>query len=164
MRLIKDNFYYMMKDSLDALHWFDSALAQHPVRLLADQVDTSVEIKPNMIGISSEDMDSEEAEMGSNLTENRWSFYIDILAESEPVGLHLSGDIFDILRGKMSEAGRSKPNLEVKDFLSNGDVIFTCQLDRIAINRVRDWNRDAYHKYWWVVGCDIVDTYYDDTM
>lgn len=164
MRLIKENFSNMMRDSLESLDWFDSPISKNPVSLISDQIDTSVEIKPNIIGISSEDLDYSEAEMGSNLTENRWNFYIDILAESEAVGLHLSGDIFDILRGKISAAGRTRPSLEVKDLLSPDlDVIFTCQLDGIVLNRVRDWER-AYNKYWWVVSCDVIDTYYDDTI
>ena len=164
LRLIKDSFYYMLKDSLTELGWFDSRHTQKPVTLIPEQVNTQIEIKPNVIGVASENLDGREMEMGSNLAENTWEMYIDILAEDEAIGVHLSGDIFDILRGKISAISRTRQSFEVKDLYPNQDTtIFTCQLENIVLNRVRDWER-PYNKYWWVIGCEIIDTYYDDQI
>lgn len=165
LRLIKSSFYYMLQDSMNELGWFNGSNgSRFPVKLLAEQADTKTEIKPNIVAISTEDMDHQDMEMGSNLAENTWKIYIDILAEDEAVGLHLAGDIYDVLRGKISAVGRTRASLEVKDLPPNNDTtIFTCQLDGIILHRVRDWDR-AYNKYWWIVACDIIDTYYDDQL
>lgn len=162
LRLIKDSFYYMLKDSMDQLGWFDSKLANKPVTLIPAQLQTNVEIKPNVVGISSEGITEEELEMGSSLARNNWEIYIDILAEDEAVGIHLSGDIFDILRGKISAIGRTGPTLDVMDLPPNNDeVVFRCEIENIVINRARDWDTQ-HNKFWWVVGCEVIDTYYND--
>lgn len=164
LRLIKDSLYYMLNSSMDQLGWFNSGLTTKPVILTPEQLDTSVEIKPNIVGISSENMIQQDIELGSNLAENTWDIYIDVLAEDEAVGIHLAGDIYDILRGKISSIGRTKPRLEVYDlYPNNNDIIFNCQFENVILHRVRDWSKPA-NKYWWVIGVEIIDTYYDDQV
>lgn len=164
LRLIKDNFYDMVRLALDDLDWFASGRSTLPVVLVPEQIDASVEIKPNTIGISTENLFDQEYELGSNLSENRWNVYIDILAEDEAVGVNLSGDVFDILRGKISAISRTRPAFSVYDLPPNDtDVIFTCEIENIEVNRVREWDK-PYNKYWWVVACEIVDFYYDDQI
>lgn len=158
---IQDSFYRMVKDSMDDLGWLTSNPGTRAdVTILAEQINPGTEIKPNKVGISSEDLTESEMEMGSNLAENRWDIYIDIFAENEFVGVALAGDIFDILRGKISAIGRTESAFDVYDYVDDS-VIFQCDLDNVEVNRVRDWDR-PYNKYWWVVACQIVDTYYDD--
>jgi len=164
LRLIKESYFNMVKDALEDLGWFEEGRNHLPISVVPEQVDNSVEIKANIVGISTEDLDEEEAEIGSNLTKNSWEVYADILAEDEAIGIHLSGDIRDILSGKFASIGRTRPNLEVKDLTPNNDeTIFTCSLENIQLNRVRDWDTGSYNKYWWVVACIVVDHYYDDS-
>lgn len=163
-RLIKDNFYYMMNDSLAQLGWFDvpNELAEYGVELLPKQIDAMQEITPNKISIASEALDSEELELGSNLEEYRWDIYLDLFVEDESVGIHLSGDIYDILKGKMSSIGRGRPSFPVRDLTTETeDILFYCDIQNVHANRVREWNRPQ-ERYWWVVGCDLVDSYYGE--
>lgn len=158
---IQDSFYRMVRDSMDELGWLTSIPGTRAdVTILAEQINPGTEIKPNQIGISSEDMSNLDWELGSNLTEDRWDIFIDIFAENEFVGVALSGDIHDILRGKIAAIGRTDKDFPVYDY-ADDSVMFNCYLENIEINRVRDWDR-AYNKYWWVVACQIVDYYYDD--
>lgn len=157
---IQDSFYKMIRDSLSDIGWLTPRPGlRQEVTVLSEQIDPGQEIKPNKVGISSEDILSTDMEVGSNLEENRWEIYIDIFAENEFVGVALAGDIFDIVRGKMSAIGRDDSSLQVKD--KDNNDIFICELERVEVNRVRDWER-GYNKYWWVVYLEIVDTYYDD--
>ena len=159
-RLIKDNFYYMLYNSLSDLGWFTGSMSKQPVTLVPEQIDSRTEIKPNKIGIASEDLDSEEAEMGSDLEQSRWQVYIDIFAEDESIGIHLTGDIYDILRGKFHSLGRKGPILEVYNLMEDGEpYLFTCHIEDIEEARVREWD-NPHNKYWWVIAFSIMDTYY----
>lgn len=158
---IQDSFYRMVSDSMAELGWLTSNPGtRSDVTILAEQINPGTEIKPNQIGISSEDLTESAWEMGSTLAENRWDIFIDIFAENEFVGVALSGDLFDILRGKMSAIGRTGTLFPVYDYVDNS-IMFNCSLENIEINRVRDWDR-PYNKYWWIVACQIVDYYTDD--
>ena len=159
-RLIKDNLYLMLYNSLDALGWFDTSISSMSVELVPEQIDSLTEITPNKVGIASEDFVSEEYEMGSYLDEDVWEIFVDIFAEGESVGVHLSGDIYDIFRGKI--AGRSGPNLNVYDLTATGEpYLFTCGLQEIELSRVREWEK-PFNKYWWVIRCEVVDYYFGE--
>ena len=158
-RLIKDNFYYMVYNAMSDLNWFNSNLASKPVTLLAEQIDPTTKITPNKVSIAAEEMSTREWEMGSDLDQFSWEIYLDIFAEDESVGTHLSGDIYDILKGKMSNIGRTGPFFNVYDLTQEAEpLLFTCGIERIETARVREWNKD-FNKYWWVVGCTVVDYY-----
>lgn len=160
---IQNSFYKMINDSMTAKGWLTSNPgARADVTILTEQINPLTEIKPNKIGISSEDMFDTEMELGSNLQENRWDIFIDIFAENEFVGVALAGDLFDIIRGKMPSIDRGDSNFPVYDYMDDS-LMFYCELENAEVNRVRDWER-PYNKYWWVVACQIVDTYYDDSM
>lgn len=160
---IQDSFYRMVSDSMGELGWLTSVPGTRAdVTILAEQINPGTEIRPNQVGISSEDLTDREMELGSNLAENRWDIFIDIFAENEFVGVALAGDVFDILRGKIAAISRTGTAFPVYDYTDNS-IMFNCYLENIEINRIRDWDR-PYNKYWWVVACQIVDTYYDDEI
>lgn len=161
-RMIKENLYLMLKQSLTDLGWFNSSLVEYPLELLTEPVSNPQEIKPNKVAISAEELSSMEWELGSNLDEYMWDIYLDIFAEDESTGLHLSGDIYDILRGKMASIGRTGPTLEVYSLLDDAQpYLFTCELRNIDVSRVREWTKD-YSQYWWVVGMSVIDYYYGE--
>lgn len=160
---IQDSFYRMVSDSMGDLGWLTSVPGTRAdVTILAEQINPGTEIRPNQVGISSEDLTDREMELGSNLAENRWDIFIDIFAENEFVGVALAGDVFDILRGKIASIDRTEAAFPVYDYIDDS-TMFNCYLENIEINRIRDWDR-PYNKYWWVVACQIVDTYYDDQV
>lgn len=161
LRLIKDNFESSIRNSLTTLGWFDNNRRHAPVTLVAEQLDPHNELSPNIIGIAFDDMIFDEIEVGSSFSENQWSVYIDIFAESESVGLHLAGDIFDILRGKFSVLGDTDI-LRVYDLTqATPDQLFYCLLENSDIARVKGWSK-PHTKYWWTVYCEIHDYYADE--
>lgn len=161
-RLIRDNFENMLRSSLDDLGWFDSARNHAPVTLVSSPLDFDSELQPNLIGISPEDMIGTELELGSNLEELKWDFYIDIFAESDAVGLHLVGDIQDILKGKMNSIGRTRPSFSVLDLAaSSPSHLFYCHLENIEFSRQRNYGK-RHMQYWWTLYVAVIDTYYDE--
>jgi hypothetical protein len=164
-RLIRDNFRRMIEDSLSELGWFDDNRNHLPVKVKSGPFNTSEEILPNVVGISIEDVLTQELELGSILEESRHFAYIDIFAEDDPIGTQLSGDLFDIVRAKFSalrESGIADGRLHVYDLSqATPSVIFYCNLEDVEINRVRDWDL-KFNKFWWIIAVEIVDAYMDD--
>lgn len=159
-RLIKDNLESMLRTALDDLDWFNTARKHKPVTLTGEPINPGVELQPNIISISTEDMETTEWEMGSGLEEHRWDIYLDVFAESNAIGLHLAGDLQDILKGKMPSIGRERPTLPVLDLRQTTPTqIFVCQLENIKLARVRNWT-DPWNEHWWALLVEVVD-YYD---
>lgn len=163
MRLIRDSFHHMVNTSLEDLGWFDTGRSHNTVQLVTSPIDPSQELTPNIIGVSPEDMSSMEDELGSNLEELRWDFYVDIFAESDVLGLHLMGDLRDTLKGKLPSIGRTGPSFQVYDFrTTTPSELFVCQLENIQVERQREWSK-PWMKYWWTILVEVVDHYYDES-
>lgn len=161
LRLIKDSFYQMVKDSLEARNWFAAGRRHSPVEFVRDRLDPSVQILPNKIALATDDIIGYEAELGSDLRENIWAFTLDIYAENDDLGLELAGELRDILRGKMRSIGRTTPTFSVMDYsLATPVPIFTCEIEDAEFGRIND-NPKPYNKFWWRVICDVID-YYDN--
>jgi hypothetical protein len=158
-RLIGDNFYNMIKDSLGDLGWFDEGRGHESVTMVPEPIGSDENVKPNLIAVSDEDISQSEMELGSNLTEHRFLYYIDVYAESTAVGKNLSGDIKDILEGRFNSIGRDSNRLEVLDLSQSiPSHLFYADIEEVTVDRSRFSNR-PFEKYWWVIYCDVVFSY-----
>ena len=163
-RLIEMNFTDMIEDSLTALGWFDSdnSLMDGTLEILDEPVDSIIEVKPNKIAVTAENSFGEDAEMGSGLENIRWEYYVEIFAESKAVGKHLSGDIRDILKGKMPSIGRSEPLFVVYDTtVATPPELFTCGIEEVEDQRTHSFS-DSIRQYWWTVACVVTDNYWNE--
>jgi hypothetical protein len=158
-RLIKDNFFNLIKDSLSDLGWLDSGREHLPVKILAVQLDDDTEIMPNIVSVSEEDVVSDEIEMGSNLSEHIWTYFVEVYAESHAVGLHLATDIRDIVEGRFSSINATKNSFTVFDLTeATPSYLFDCHMESVTMDRIRGYSRPQ-EKYWWVISLDVVDYY-----
>lgn len=159
-RLIRDSFEKMLRDSLDARGWFDTDRRHQPITLVSGAHDWDEPIPLNTLAIAPEDTGWDEIELGSNASEDRWTCYVDFYAESEALGIDVSHDIFDMLRGKLAAAGRTTRNFPVYDFTQTpSPVLFYCELEDIAIDRARGFTR-PHERYWFAIRVDIVDEHF----
>lgn len=159
LRLIKDSFHYMVDKGLQDLGVYDATIFKTKVKLLNEQLDSSKAIPLNTIGISTEDIDTNPAELGSNMDRYGWEVYVDIFAESEAAGVHLMGDVMGIIQGKFASIGRTSPVLPVYDFTQpSKPEIFYCEIENVDSGRVAEGDK-SFNKYWWVVGCTIEDNH-----
>ena len=163
LRLIEDSFIIMLQDSLDQLGWFDDGRDHLAVELVEEPPRWDEPTQPNKIAVMIESIDDLEAELGSNLTEERHNCYIDIYAEDDAVGKHLSNDIRDILRGKMPSIDRGYPHYGVYDLTeATPPHLFNVDIESVRWDRGRNFS-EAWLRHWFVVACDLVDTYGDET-
>lgn len=160
-RLIRDAVATVVRDGLTALGWFDSGRRHRPVVWRDEAVTTvTVEVPLNTISVVSEDLRGFEAELGSTLSEDRWSFWVDFYAESEDLGKEMIGDVRDILRGKHPTAGREAPTVAVYDVYQDpvpDDPAFVLEIENVEIDRGRDTTK-PFEQFWFACSFDVVDT------
>lgn len=161
-RLLLDNIYYLLNDSLDALGWFDSGRAHLPVTLTVDPVGDDTELLPNIVAITMEDVDPDDLEMGSNLREYEWEGFIDVYAEDTPIGKHLAGDIRAILEGKLPSIGRVGGTVPIVNYsLATPVQVFSVDIIDVNQGRQRMYTK-PFQRYWWTIGFFLVDAYGDE--
>jgi len=159
IRMIQDNMMRYIEQGLDDLGWFSSGRNHAPIDVRSDPVDWDVEALPNIVSVTIDHSDEMESELGSNLTENRWDFYVDVYCEKESLAIHLTTDIRDLLRGKFSSIGFSQPVLHVFDLTqATPSLIFTCDIEDLSMDKNRFANK-PYQSSWWVISFVVVDEY-----
>lgn len=166
-RLIHDSIFHAVNDGLHVLGWFPGgaqAPTDFPLHVVAEQMDWSVEIPFNTVSVASYSTSDIEAELGSDLRANRWVFYVDVFGANEAIGLQLSGDVRDILRGKNSALAHfvTPSTLHVLDYsLATPVELFTCDLDRVNRDRaVQTTHR--WMNYMFSISATLTDWYNND--
>lgn len=156
-RLIKDSLYRMLYESSESLGWFNPGRFHKPILFRATAVPTNEEIQLNTVVLSDESVDDVDWELGSLMSEHRSVFYLDIFAEDESVGVHLSGDLRAILGGRMPSIGRIGPSFEVLDLTMATPVpIFNCEIERVTIDRAHDFPK-PWQRFWYVIRFEVLD-------
>lgn len=158
-RLIRDSFEAMVEAALRARGWFDAGRRHEPVTIMSAPADWNEPVTVNAIAISASDVNDESAEMGSNYTQDTWTYYVDIYAESESLGMDVAHDVRDILRGKLPSVGRGLQSFDVYDYtLATPVVIFQCEIENVIVDRARG-TLQPWERFWFPVRCEVVDCY-----
>lgn len=161
-RLIHDSLYNYVKGGLGAIGWFNSGRQHAPLDIIPEQKDWDTELEPNTITIAPAGVMDEEWELGSFGNQNTTVFYIDVYGENEALGLQISGDIRDILRGKFATLGYGHPTLPVFDYTqATPTQIFYCDIEGVRRDRAQNFPH-RWQKYLYVVKLEVVDYYTDD--
>ena len=163
IRLINDNLISFVRDGLTDLGWFETDRHHKPVSVINEGLNWEEEAEPNIVAVTAEHVQEFEAEMGSNLADHTWQFYVDVYGESESVALHLATDIRDMLSGRMSSIGYTKPSLNVYDRTqATPPLIFTCDIEDIEMDKSR-FEAKPFRYSWWVIAFTISDQYGDES-
>ena len=158
LRLIRQSLFYVVSSSLGSLGWLDSNRQHLPVVLLSEQGSWDQEIKPNTVCLSDGPSMSSDGEMGSNFSSFKLSFFFDVYAESDAVGLHLATDIRDVLQGRFPSIGRSGPMLDCVNFSLATPTVFASLPMSADLDRMPKATKQ-YEEHWYVVGCTVDDEY-----
>lgn len=163
-RLIIENIRWLIEENLRLLGWYEenNTLIDYSITVRSSPVEDDEELLPNIVAVSTEGTTSDYLELGSDLEEFTWNFYIDIYAEDHASGLHLCGDIKAIIGGKLPSIGRLGKTLDIYDLtMATPPVLFRVEVDKIESQRSRVYNK-AFQKFWWVVGFQLTDSYLND--
>lgn len=161
-RLIHDSIFRMVSSAITELGWLDANRDHSPIALRYQQIGNDEDVVPNIICVTAEDVTEDPIELGSDLCDNYWNYYIDIYAENDVLGLHLATDLKDILKGRFTQSvSVGGPSVHVYDYSTPSATpipLFYVQLEEVQINKSRFYQR-PFQQFWWVVSFRVVDTY-----
>lgn len=158
-RFLNDSFYNLVKDSLDELGWFDANREHEPLQVLPEAQDFQEPIPFNTVAVSMEDEKDIGGELGSNLTEQEITFYIDLFCESEAILIHLARDIKDILGGRYASIDRTLASFPMYDYTKATPEIFAYgHINRVDVDKPRNFGQ-PWLKYSRFIRVLVEDTY-----
>ena len=139
-RLIDDSVFFVVRDSLTALGWFDAGRRHAPVNLLSEPIDEDAEIPLNTIVMESDTIVSDDVEIGSVAQTNQIDIWFDVYGETDAFAKEISGDIRDILMGLHPDVNREDSTVDVYDWrMATPAYIFTVDVLNIV--------RERHHKH-----------------
>lgn len=149
-RFIHESIKNNAVDHLTILGWFDSGRQHSPIVVIDEFPDENAEVAPNTLAFSLGDGSGVDLELGNNDESHEMVMFIDFFAESDSVGRHLRGDIYEFFR-----ANERQP---VFDYDSVGEPQFAQVeiLDDIE-KRKPDRAVNIWQKHWYVVSFTILD-------
>lgn len=168
-RLVLDSARLTIIAGLWALGWFDGTiydatpgLRRHrPLEYVPRPKDWNEEIAPNCMAISLEEVNDVPLGLGGEV-EDGLAMYVDIFAESDPLGWELAMDIRDILLGKRPEIGRNAPVVDVFDLRLPTPAPFTqVEVDSVLVDRA-EGSAAQWQAHWFMVRFDLLDDYEDE--
>lgn len=162
-RMLIESFYQMLRSNLTTLGWFNPGRQHEPINMTPIPMPRGQEIPPNTLTVTWEDIDSTEAEMGSNAAELTHTAYVDFYAEPAPpdgnggeaLGKQMIGDVRAIILGEMPSIGRDANVLQVLNYsLATPTYMFTVEFD---IERTRSSKVHHYDQPWerWWYSCIV---------
>lgn len=161
-RFIHDSVEAALMDILTQLHWLDAGRRHRPITVVAAPQKWDEPIEFNSITVDMEGMGDEEAEMGSNLTNDTHTVYLDFYGENEAIARHLTGDLAAALRGKLPSIGRASMTLPIFDFRTNPATVLTvAAVENVVTDRAHNFP-NPWQQHWHSVRFDLIDTYGDE--
>lgn len=170
-RLVRDNLQSYVIDGLTALGWFDPARRHAPLQVItapdeaASDTGALTPVPLNAIAVSLPDVADDEMELGSRLTEDRWTGLVDFYAENDTVGVDVAHTVRDLLRGKYVTIGPpwDRGVCPLTDLSVQPPVDFGyLEIENVAVDRATGFNQ-PWRRFWWSVSFDVLDRYTDQT-
>jgi len=159
-RLLRDSFHAIVDQALNTLGWLDPARAHRPINLIQKPEHWDVPVVPTTVTTEFTSSEVAEWEVGSALTSDLHVAYVEIYAENDSLGLHLSNDVRDWLRGRL-QVGLAGVTFPIFDYRqgSTPPVVGYMDIDDISALRNAAVSSDLWMRHWFRVRCEIRDTY-----
>jgi hypothetical protein len=159
-RLLKDSFRALIEQALNTLGWVDPGRAHRPVTLIEMPQKWDDPVAPNTVAVDFTSSDVMEWEVGSRLTQDVHLAYVEIFAENDSLGVHLSNDIRDWLRKRL-QADPTGVTFPIFDYRqpATPPVIGYMDFDAVTALRSTQATENLWLRHWFRVRCEIHDTY-----
>jgi hypothetical protein len=168
-RLILDSTRVTILGALEQLGWFDATIyddppgvrTHQPVRYVARPKNWDDVVEPNGLAITSEDISDNPAGLGGEV-DDQIEIYIDLFAQDESFGWHLTGDIRDICLGRYPTLGRDAPWIDVYDLRQATPAPFTqIEIQDVRVDRYQGMAQ-PWQRYWFMIRLSLYDDYADE--
>lgn len=159
-RLLHDSLSALLKSGLEGLGWLDPGRQHQPLQFLHGPHTWDVPVNFNAVVITSEALDTEWVELGSDLVTDTAYFTVDFYAESDSLGVHVSNDMRDLLRGRLP-GGAEREMVPILDFRqpTPTPIGYAYVLD-VGVDRTTDQVPEQWRRHVFSLGVTLHDTYY----
>lgn len=156
-RSIYKSVYVFLKNSLETIGWFNaerdhSPIVFQPGRPAQSTIDT---ISPNTLVLYDKGIETSDFEMGTEAGLNKWTFGIDLYAESEPLGRALVADLRKILAGQYPGVSMY-PIIHLYDYSQTPEVYVT-YMDVDDIKVTHPTSKELYQRFWFQLEWTLTD-------
>ena len=100
-RMILESIIQYIKSDLSLRGWFDTN-RQHAPIVIVDEYPDNEEVQINTLAVSFGMSAQDRLELGSKAELHRWAIYVDFYAESDALGRHVIGDIYETINRDMA--------------------------------------------------------------
>jgi hypothetical protein len=159
-RLLKDSFYAHVEEALTTLGWLEPGRSHRPITLTQKPAAWDEPVELNTVTVDFASSENTEWEVGSALTSDVHVGYVEVYAENDSLGIHLSNDLRDWFRGRLQPGliGVTFPIFDYREG-STPPVIGYMDIDNISALRNVSVSSNLWLRHWFRVRCDIRDTY-----
>jgi hypothetical protein len=159
-RLLHDSLTATLENGLAGLGWLDPGRAHQPFQFLHGPHTWSVPVTFNAIVVTSQTLDAEWVELGSDLTTDTAFLTVDLYAESDSLGVEATNDMRDLLRGRLP-GGADREQLPILDFrLATPSPIGYATVVDVSLQRATDQVPEEWSRHLFSLGVTLNDTYY----
>ena len=153
-RMVFECFANMLKSSMATLGWFEPGRSHAPLFWRTSIVAESEELPLNTLTVASTDVRSADMEIGSGLSQDTFVIIIDFYAQNDALGRHVTGDIRDILRGKLVT---DHPGFVVYDLRDDPPTPFSfAEIEGVLVDRAEGFDA-PFRRHWFSVLCELVE-------
>lgn len=161
-RLIRESIYQEVHTALAALGWFDANRRHSPVTFIDEEVPNREEVPFNTAALTDSSEEETEEEIGSNLSEHRWTYYVDFYGESDALSTHFIHDVRDILMGRFNSLNRTDPSIPVYDWTqATPSLLFRVGIENMVVDRAQNFPSPRL-AHWYALRFEVVDHYADE--
>jgi hypothetical protein len=149
-RLIHESVFKAIETELTTLGWFDAGRQHQPITIIDEFPDENADVAFNTLAISMGDSGGTPHEMGSNRVDEEIIFFVDFFAESDALGRHVRGDIYNFLK-RLDEI----PILDYSQALD--PEIFRVEVQEEVDKRKPERAVQKWQKHWYVISFSVID-------
>jgi hypothetical protein len=160
-RYLHDSLIYLVRTGLAEQGWFDPGRSHTPIKFLHQPVPWDEPVELNTLMLGPRNREGRYVEVGTTLTTDTIVVSVDFYAAGDTIGLHVTNDIRDILRGRIGTVSHLG-SFSLYDFNQpTPTVIGHAVTVEATASRLPVRLGQEYTRHWHVVDVVIEDTYYD---
>lgn len=150
-RMVHESVLRAIEADMASRGWFNTGRWHDPITVIDEYPDDADEVAINTISISMGDADGYRVEMGSQMESHEQTLFVDIYAESDALGRHIVGDIYEYLkkvkRIQVFDYRQTPPTAEFWAHVEDDDII----------KRRGRTVTQAWKKHWYVIAFTVTD-------
>lgn len=159
-RFVIDSFITVVIDTLTELGWLTPGRSHKPIRVVTGPVPWDDMVTINTLAIIVRDNNFTFLELGSSLGADTMMAAVDFYAENDALGLHVTNDLRDALRGRLP-VGAIRGGFPIYDYrMATPAQVGFAQVSDVTVERPMILAQEAWASHVHSLTCFVEDAYY----